>query len=131
MASKWGRHVLERVEATHGHYRRINQFAKRDWHQLLDYNRLDCEGLRAVHTRAVRELGLWRSYEKTSYLVPVAEIDIRLGWNPRRLRQLLERAGAREWVFITACNPGAVPLSRAENERRDLALLAELRRHGP
>jgi hypothetical protein len=130
-AAKWSNHVLERVGAAEGHYRRINQSAKRDWHRLLEYNRLDCEGLRAVHTRAVRELDLWRTYEKTSYLVPAAGIDIRVGWNPRRLRQLLERARAREWAFITACNPGSVPLPRADNVRRNLALLAELRRHGP
>jgi hypothetical protein len=125
----WARYVLDRLAANGGKYRNLKPPAKTAWHKLLDYNRLDCEGLRAVHDRAVRELTLWKAYRDTTYVVALKEpILIRIGWNPRRLRRLLQTHNASEWAFITAWNPGSVTLPDAENARRNEALAAELRR---
>jgi hypothetical protein len=128
LAAKWARRVLDGVEAADGRYSRVNKTVKRDWHRLLDYNRLDCEGLRAVCERAARELELWRSYEKTRFVVPAAGLEIRIGASSRTLRRLLTATGASEWAFISGWNPASVPLTRAKNDRRNLALLDELRR---
>ncbi|HZA33602.1 MAG TPA: hypothetical protein VE505_01680, partial [Vicinamibacterales bacterium] len=86
----WARYVLNRLAANNGRYRSLKPAAKAAWHKLLDYNRLDCEGLRAVYARAVRELALWEAYRNTTYIVDAKDpIPIRIGWNPRRLRRLL------------------------------------------
>jgi hypothetical protein len=125
----WARYVLGRLAASDGNYRSLKPPAKTAWHKLLDYNRLDCEGLRAVYTRAVHELALWDAYRRTTYVVAVKNpILIRIGWNPRRLRHLLETHGVSEWAFITAWNPGSVTLPEAENARRNGALATDLRR---
>ena len=92
-------------------------------------NRLDCEGLREVHERATRELALWDSYRRTTFTVHgTPPIAIRIGWNPRPLRRLLARHDCGEWTFVTAWNPASVPLTDAENARRNAALRAELER---
>ena len=125
----WTRYVLDRLAANDGRYRSVKPPAKTAWHKLLEYNRLDCEGLRAVYTRAVCELALWEAYRQTSYVVALEDpISIRIGWNPRRLRRLLQTHTVGEWAFITAWNPGSVSLPAAENARRNEALAAELRR---
>jgi len=125
----WARYVLDRLAANGGKYRSLKPPAKVAWHKLLEYNRLDCEGLRAVHTRAVRELALWEAYQRTAYVVASKEpITIRLGWNPRPLRRLLRTHKVSEWAFITAWNPGSVPLPETENARRNEALASQLRR---
>ena len=49
-------------------------------------------------------------------------------WNPRPLRRLLARHDCGEWTFVTAWNPASVPLTDAENARRNAALRAELER---
>jgi Protein of unknown function (DUF3293) len=124
----WARYVLDRLAANNGRYRSLKPAAKAAWHKLLDYNRLDCEGRRAVYTRAGRELALWEAYRRTTYVVAVKDpILIRIGWNPRRLRRLLHEHGVSEWAFITGWNPGSTALPGAENVRRNQALAAELR----
>jgi hypothetical protein len=40
--AKWIRHTLDQLEATNGHYRQTTKQTKRDWHDLLEYNRHDC-----------------------------------------------------------------------------------------
>jgi hypothetical protein len=125
----WARYVLDRLAANDGSYRSLKPPAKTAWHKLLEYNRLDCEGLRAVYTRAVRELALWDAYRHTTYVVALEEpILIRIGWNPRRLGRLLQTHNVSEWAFVTAWNPGSVALPAAENARRNEALAADLRR---
>jgi hypothetical protein len=125
----WARYVLARLAANNGRYRSLQPSAKAAWHKLLEYNRLDCEGLGAVYTRAVRELALWEAYRRTTYVVAVQDpVFIRIGWNPRRLRRLLQIHHVSDWAFITAWNPESVRLSDAENARRNEALAAELRR---
>ncbi len=125
----WARYVLGRLAKADGRYRRLEPRAKRAWHKLLEYNRLDCEGLREVHERATRELALWDSYRRTTFTVHgTPPIAIRIGWNPRPLRRLLARHNCGEWTFVTAWNPASVPLTDAENARRNTALRAELER---
>src|SRR5215203_2556843 len=125
----WARYVLDRLAANDGSYRSLKPPAKTAWYKLLEYNRLDCEGLRAVYTRAVRELALWDAYRHTTYVVALEDpIPIRIGWNPRRLRRLLKAHNVSTWAFITAWNPGSVALPDAENARRNEALAGDLRR---
>jgi hypothetical protein len=125
----WARYVLNHLAANDGRYRSLEPAAKTAWHKLLEYNRLDCEGLRVVYTRAVRELALWEAYRHTTYIVALADpIPIRIGWNPRRLRRLLQADNVSTWAFITAWNPGSVALPVAENARRNEALAGDLRR---
>jgi hypothetical protein len=125
----WARYVLDRLAASGGRYRRLKPAAKAAWHKLVEYNRLDCEGVRAVYTRAVRELALWEAYRHTTYVVALEKpIPIRIGWNPRRLRRLLQTHNVSTWAFITAWNPGSLALPAAENARRNEALARDLRR---
>jgi hypothetical protein len=125
----WIRYVLDRLAANDGEYRSLKPAAKTAWHKLLEYNRLDCEGLRAVYSRAVRELALWDAYQHTTYAVALKDpILIRIGCNPRRLQRLLQAHNVSTWAFITAWNPGSVALPEAENARRNETLAADLRR---
>ena len=88
----WARYVLGRLAQADGRYRRLEPRAKRAWHNLLEYNRLDCEGLREVHERATRELALWDSYRRTTFTVHgTPPIAIKDRGNPRPLRRLLAR----------------------------------------
>jgi hypothetical protein len=125
-AAYWLAQVLNAMEAAGGNYRRISPRMKRHWHSLLEYNRHDCEGMRAAYERACRELTLETAYRATTYTARLDESDlpVRIGQFHRALDARLRDRGAAQWACITAYNPQSVALTRQENERRD----AELRR---
>jgi len=54
-------------------------------------------------------------------------IEIRVGWRSPAVDELLAARGKRRWVFLTACNPGAVRLSDAVNRARTRELESALR----
>ena len=129
--AKWIRHLRQQL-AARGHYRRVTKQTKADWHQLLRYNRDDCYALRDIYLRATFELEKWRAYEHTDYVVfdGKREVRFRVGSRSARLAALLARHGADRWAFLTAWNPGSQPLSRAENDTRQDALLERLASEG-
>ena len=131
-AATWLRHVLERLEATGGNYRKLSASAERHWHALLEYNRHDCAGMRAVYERACRELKLEAAYRRTTYRVDIdgQSYPIRIGRPHRGLDTAVRAAGATQWACITAFNPQSVALSARENERRDAALTRRLNARG-
>jgi hypothetical protein len=131
-AATWLRHVLERLEATGGNYRKLSASAKRHWHALLEYNRHDCAGMRAVYERASRELALEAAYRQTTYRVEMGEASypIRIGRRHPLLDAALRSAGVRRWACITAHNPQSVQQSARQNEGRDKALKRKLRARG-
>ena len=120
----WIRHTLKGLAAKDGRYRRITPEAKRDWHRVLEYNRHDLLALRHIVLIAVRELGLWRAYEGTTFCVgdDRRRICFRAGSRSETLDRLLARRNAVRWAFITASNPGSVQLSESENARRNAEL---------
>jgi hypothetical protein len=69
------------------------------------------------------------AYESTDYWVeaPGGRFRIRHGERCEALDALLAAEGAREWAYVTACNPGSRRLSDEENERRIRALDERLR----
>jgi hypothetical protein len=75
---------------------------------------------------------LWRAYERAVFRVfdEGRPITFRIGRTSARLDRLLERHAARRWAHITAWNPSSIPLSKAENERRQRRLVAALKRAG-
>jgi hypothetical protein len=81
---------------------------------------------------AIRELALWRAYERAVYRVfdEGRPIIFRIGRTSARLDRLLERHAATRWAHITAWNPSSIPLSKSENERRQRRLVAALKRAG-
>ena len=130
--ARWIRHTLRQLEANDGRYRRTTPEAKRDWHQVLDYNRHDLLALRQIVSTATRELGLWRAYERTRFCVQDGSkrICFMAGSRNRRLDALLARHDATRWAFITAWNPGSRTLSKPENARRHAELRAAVTEAG-
>jgi hypothetical protein len=57
-------------------------------------------------------------------------IDLRIDQRSGRLDAVLDEHGAREWVFVTAWNPGAQRRSAEENARDQGVLLAMLSARG-
>ena len=131
-AAKWLRHVLQRLDVAGGDYRTLSATAKRQWHALLEYNRHDCFGMRAVYERATRELTLEAAYRQTTYRVDIdgQSYPIRIGRPHQGLDTAVRAAGATRWACITAFNPQSVSLSAGENRRRDAALKQGLRARG-
>jgi len=125
--AKWIRHLRRQLK-TRGQYRRVTKKTKRDWHQLLRYNREDCYALREIFMRATFELDKWRAYEQTDYVVFDGNrtVRFRAGSRSASLAALLVRHGAQRWAFLTAWNPGSQPLSRTENVNRQNGLLDRL-----
>jgi hypothetical protein len=69
---------------------------------------------------------IFELYQATSYEAYLPEkVTLRPGQRSPLVDALL-RDDAPEWAFITAWNPGSRQLARAENERRQKALIAEL-----
>jgi hypothetical protein len=84
-------------------------------------------------TEASRRRALEQAYRATTYRVDVPGqpfIAIRVGEHDDALDALLAARGVGSWTYITAYNPGSVPLSDAENERRHHELLADVARCG-
>jgi hypothetical protein len=127
----WIKHLEDQI-AARGHYKNVTQQAKRDWHRLLIYNEDDCRGLQHVFETATRELTVWEGYKSATVRVETTPdpIDVRVGWRPTKLDQLLASRRASHWAFITASNPASVALSAAENDKRHAALIREIERAG-
>jgi len=64
---------------------------------------------------------LKRVYEATEYRVG-DRFTIRCGAPTPLLDELLREAGHDTWAYVTACNPGSIPLATAENGARMAAL---------
>lgn len=73
------------------------------------------------------------AYLATAYRVtasPRGGFDIRCGGVSEKLEALLADSGCATWAFISACNPGSVPLDGAANRTRHDALHVEVRLRG-
>ncbi|HEX6975596.1 MAG TPA: DUF3293 domain-containing protein, partial [Vicinamibacterales bacterium] len=130
--AKWLRETANRLEKSGGRYKGLSKTGKRDWHRLLDYNRHDCLALRDITVRAARELDAWRAYGRTQFCVDDEgrRVCFRVETRSARLEALLARHSAHRFAFITAWNPGSIPLAPAENDARQRRLGAELERLG-
>jgi hypothetical protein len=128
-AASWLRHVLERLEPAGGDYRKLPARVKRQWQALLEYNRHDCFGMRAVYERARRELRLEAAYRQTTYRVEIEEASypIRIGSAHPALDRALRAARTTRWACLTAYNPQSNRTPARENQRRDAALKRTLR----
>lgn len=74
---------------------------------------------------------LWRAYADTDFHVDaVPPFVLRIGEPSAELAALHDAVGVSTSAFVTACNPGSVALSDAENARRHAELRAEVRRLG-
>src|SRR5690606_8273488 len=85
----------------------------------------DTDPNRRAAAEMARDLDrLMEAYRRTSFQAetPVGHLAIRVGQACPPLDALLALDGAEEWAFITACNPGSVRLSDAENGARMRAL---------
>jgi hypothetical protein len=72
-------------------------------------------------------------YRDTDYWVddaPDEPFAIRVGESCLELAVLLTAAGEFEWAFVTACNPGSVPLSDEDNSQRMNRLEQAVRQGG-
>lgn len=71
---------------------------------------------------------LWDAYERTRFCADVdgVRVELRIGEACPALTLLLEAGGHGSWCFITAWNPGVARPGRAENERQNAALRADL-----
>jgi hypothetical protein len=71
---------------------------------------------------------LWEAYRTTRFEVdaPTGVLCIRIGRSHPDLDALVLPLGAANWCYITAWNPGSVPLSPEENKSRHGALRQEL-----
>lgn len=73
------------------------------------------------------------AYEATDYAVdegPQGRFLIRCGSPSADVDALLDAVGTDAWAYVTACNPGSVPLSTTENAERMGRLAAEVRDRG-
>ncbi|MFM9025918.1 MAG: DUF3293 domain-containing protein [Planctomycetaceae bacterium] len=76
---------------------------------------------------------LREAYEATAYRVdegPLGPFVIRVGARSAAADALVAAAGADAWAFITACNPGSVPLAAADNAARMARLATRVRARG-
>jgi hypothetical protein len=75
---------------------------------------------------------LFAAYRNTSFFAttPSGRLCLRVGDISRELDGLLVARGARTWAYVTAFNPGSIPLSSAENELRHERLVREMERCG-
>ena len=116
--------MLQQLKKNDGNYRGLSAAAKSSWHRLLQYNRLDREGLHHVYERATRESRLEQAYLDTTFRVNVfgEEVDVRPGRRLRDLEKALSIWSPSRWAIITAYNPQSRVLSDVENTERDIAL---------
>ncbi len=67
---------------------------------------------------------LLAAYRRTQYQAdtPLGSLSLRIGEPNPLLDQLLIQHHAQHWAYISACNPGSIVLSPAENQQRHCAL---------
>jgi hypothetical protein len=125
----WIRHVRTQMAANGGHYQRVNRPTKRDWHQLLTYNRHDCLGLRHLVLRAAAETEKRRAYLEATYAVDtrIGIVNFKIGAKKDSVDKLLTRYAATSWAHVTACNPGLATRSPADNDSANQKLADTLR----
>jgi hypothetical protein len=75
---------------------------------------------------------LLAAYRRTRFCVDTAQgrIVIRVGATHPELDAILRTTGCEEWAYVTAFNPGSVPLSDAENDARQRELEQAVRQLG-
>ena len=75
---------------------------------------------------------LLTAYRNTSYFAdtPAGRLRIRIGEAHPVLDTLLIARGHRHWAYVTAHNPGSVPLTAEENGARHTQLEADVRARG-
>jgi Protein of unknown function (DUF3293) len=75
---------------------------------------------------------LLTAYRNTSYFAdtPAGRQRIRIGETHPALDTLLTARGHRHWAYVTAHNPGSVPLTAEENRARHRRLEADVRARG-
>jgi hypothetical protein len=131
-AAKWIRNVQRALQRKNGRYSQLPKKARREWHDLLDYNEHDCFALHHIVLKATRESDCWRAYQRTRFCVDDAGrgICFMSGWASSKLDALLRRHHATRWAFLTAWNPASVELSRVQNDVRQRELIAILEREG-
>lgn len=72
--------------------------------------KLFAASVRAAHEAAYRD-ARYQVFAEPPFVLPVGEPSAALDW-------LLTSQIADTWAFVTACNPGSVPLSADENAER-------------
>ena len=90
------------------------------------------DGVGNEKARMNNDDALLQAYLSTTFaaFAPEGEIRIRVGENNPRLEALLSHHGVFTWAFITAFNPGSVPLDRDENELRQRRMENDLLNRG-
>lgn len=75
---------------------------------------------------------LFEAYRRTSFFAntPRGRLCLRIGERSQELDQLLVECGAQSWAYVTAFNPGSIPLDLEENECRQASLEQETARCG-
>jgi len=70
--------------------------------------------------------GLDAAYRATAYVAEIehGDIVIRIDQPSTALDQWLQAKGCKDWAFISACNPGSLPLPQALNVERHAQLVA-------
>ena len=73
-----------------------------------------------------------KAYRTALYVVEAGagRVTIRVGELNARLDHLMRRVGARNWCFITACNPRSRPRPSWQNVAGNRGLRRQLLRHG-
>ena len=80
------------------------------------------------------ESALWEAYRGTTFETHIENLHeclrIRIGEHTPQLDKLLEEYGAKDWIFITAWNPGRERPGREANDHRNGALRNDLESRG-
>ena len=71
---------------------------------------------------------LFDAYRRTRFWVngPEGRFFLRHGSPSPQLDRLLASAGVTAWAYVTACNPGSIPLTAGENDERMQRLEADV-----
>ncbi|MCX7627423.1 MAG: DUF3293 domain-containing protein [Methylophilaceae bacterium] len=72
------------------------------------------------------------AYRATSYVaqLPEGPLVLRVDVHAPALARLMRESGQKEGAFISACNPGSIPLDEAQNAVRHTQLLIKVQQLG-
>jgi hypothetical protein len=76
---------------------------------------------------------LLEAYRRTTFVVadtPNGRLSLRVGQHCAELEALLAIHGVTTWAYVTAFNPGSLPLSAEENAGRQRRLVSSVARLG-